>query len=59
MMISWFIFCLVGVFFFGFYLLSGFLESILALCCSFSCPVQWACSQGMPSDVRGWVTGKR
>lgn len=59
MMISWFVFCLVGVFFFGFYLLSGFLESILALCCSFSCPVQWACSQGMPSDVRGWVTGKR
>lgn len=51
-------FCWVGVFF-GFYFLYGYLESVVAVCCLFSCPVQWACSQGMSSVVRGWVTVKR
>ena len=49
----WFCLCWVGVFFLGFCLLSGFWDSVMALCCPFFCFAQLMCSQGMPGDIGG------
>ena len=32
-------------------------ESVMAVCCLFSCPAQVVCSQKMATGVGGWDTG--
>lgn len=38
----------------GVLFLSGFSESVMAVCCLFFWPVQLGCSQGMPVVVECW-----
>lgn len=48
--------CWVSVLFIGFCFLSGFSESLMAVCCLFYWPAQLMCSQGMPAGAGGWDT---
>ena len=50
----WVWLCCLGVLFFGSCFLSGFSESVMAVCCLFYLPAQLVCSQGMPASVGSW-----
>lgn len=45
----------MGVLFFDFPFISGFLENVNVECHLFSSPVQLMCSQGMPPGIVFWI----
>lgn len=54
MLISEFVYGWFGVLSLGFCFISRFSDSVVAVFCLFSWPIQLLCSEGMSADFGGW-----